>query len=119
MSLAEAYLAAMVCRILDLPRSTFSFRGRPGEDDPLKTALLDLAGRPVNGKRVRRLLRTIKEEVDLTEYEDLAEARRQRGRFLDDVDNTKRIHSSQGHLIPAEFEEQSANRQQTDPAILS
>ena len=52
-------------------------------------------------------MRTIKEEdVDLTEYEDLADARRQLGRFLDDVYNTKRIHSSLGYLTPAEFQQQ-------------
>lgn len=279
MRLAEAYPAATVCRLLDLPRSSFYFRGRPDEDDPLKAALLDLAGRwptygyrrltvmlrraghPVNGKRVRRLMhelglaaepparrprttdsghgfprypnlveglevtrpdqvwasdityvrlraefiylavlmdvftrgirgwelgrsleggltlralrralgrgrpeihhsdqgvqyaataytelltgeevaismaavgkpeengyaerlmRTIKEEeVDLTEYEDLADARRQLGRFLDDVYNTKRIHSSLGYLTPAEFEEQWVNMRRTEPPIPS
>ena len=30
--------------------------------------------------------------MDLSEYEDLADARRQLGRFLDDVYNTKKIH---------------------------
>jgi transposase InsO family protein len=30
----------------------------------------------------------------------------QLGRFLDDVDNTPRIHSSMGSLTPAEFEQQ-------------
>ena len=50
---------------------------------------------------------TIKEEeVDLTEYEDFADAWRQLGRFLDDVYNRKRIHSALGYLTPSEFEEQ-------------
>ena len=54
-----------------------------------------------------RLMRTIKEEeVDLTEYEDFADAWRQLGRFLDDVYNRKRIHSSLGYLTPSEFEQQ-------------
>ncbi len=54
-----------------------------------------------------RLMRTIKEEeVALTEYQDLADARSQLGRFLGDVYNTKRIHSSLGYLTPAEFEQQ-------------
>jgi transposase InsO family protein len=52
-------------------------------------------------------MRTIKEEeVDLTEYEDMADASKQLGRFLDDVYNTKRIHSSLGYLTPSEFEQQ-------------
>ncbi|MBX6316011.1 MAG: transposase, partial [Isosphaeraceae bacterium] len=69
-------------------------------------------GKPEENGYAERLMRTIKEEeVDLTEYEDLADARRQLGRFLDDVYNTKRIHSSLGYLTPAEFEEQWVNMQ--------
>ena len=52
-------------------------------------------------------MRTIKEEeVDLTEYRDFADARRQLGRFLDAVYNLKRIHSALGYLTPGEFEAQ-------------
>jgi len=77
-------------------------------------------GKPEEDGYAERLMRTIKEEeVDLTEYEDLAGARRQLGRFLDDVYNTKRIHSSLGYLTPAEFEEQWANMQRTEPPIPS
>ena len=64
-------------------------------------------GEPEENGYAERLMRTIKEEeVDLTEYQDLADARRQLGRFLDDVYNTKRIHSSLGYLTPSEFEQQ-------------
>ena len=52
-----------------------------------------------------RLMRTIKEEeVYLSEYRDLADARSQIGHFIEDVYMTKRIHSSLGYLTPAEFE---------------
>jgi putative transposase len=52
-----------------------------------------------------RLMRTIKEEeVDLSEYRDFADAKNQIGRFIEDVYNHKRIHSSLGYLTPAEFE---------------
>lgn len=54
-----------------------------------------------------RLVRTIKEEeVDLSDYQDFADAQRNMTRFLDDVYNVKRIHSSLGYLTPREFEEQ-------------
>lgn len=54
-----------------------------------------------------RLMRTIKEEeVDLSEYEDYADAVRQVGHFLDEVSMRKRIHSSLGYLTPVEFEQQ-------------
>ena len=64
-------------------------------------------GEPKENGYAERLMRTIKEEeVDLSEYEELADAWRQLARFLDDVYNTKRIHSSLGHLTPREFEQQ-------------
>lgn len=40
----------------------------------------------------------------LSDYLDLADARDQIGRFIDDVYQTKRIHSALGYLPPAEFE---------------
>ena len=52
-----------------------------------------------------RLMRTIKEEeVDLSEYHNFSDAKNQIGRFIEDVYNQKRIHSSLGYLTPAEFE---------------
>ncbi len=61
-------------------------------------------GVPEGNGYAERLMRTIKEEeVALSEYEDFADAWRQLGRFLDDVYNTKRIHSSLGYLTPEEF----------------
>lgn len=64
-------------------------------------------GEPRENGYAERLMRTIKEEeVDMSEYHDVYDARRQIGRFLDDVYNVKRIHSSLDYLTPNEFEEQ-------------
>ena len=64
-------------------------------------------GEPRENGYAERLMRTIKEEeVNLSEYHDFADALRQITRFLDDVYNPKRIHSSLGYLTPKEFEEQ-------------
>lgn len=75
-------------------------------------------GEPTQNGFAERLMRTIKEEeVDLSEYQDYADARRQIGRFLEDVYMRKRIHSSLGYLTPLEFEEQWARGQACfDPA---
>jgi transposase InsO family protein len=52
-----------------------------------------------------RVIRTIKEEeVDLSDYGDLADAYWQLGHFIDEVYLHKRIHSALGYLTPAEFE---------------
>src|SRR5690606_19690392 len=65
-----------------------------------------------------RLIRTIKEEeVYLSEYLDYHDARRQLGRFLDDVYMHKRIHSSLGYLTPVEFEAQLLSRQPATDSI--
>jgi transposase InsO family protein len=64
-------------------------------------------GEPEENGYAERLMRTIKEEeVDLSEYEDFSDAMKGLGRFLDDVYNRKRIHSSLGYLTPSEFEQQ-------------
>ena len=62
-------------------------------------------GRPTENGYAERLIRTIKEEeVDLSEYYDFKDAKEQIGHFIQDVYNTKRIHSSLGYLTPVVFE---------------
>jgi transposase InsO family protein len=71
------------------------------------TLSMAAVGEPRENGYAERLVRTIKEEeVDLSEYQDFADALRQITRFLDDVYNVKRIHSSLGYLTPREFEDQ-------------
>ena len=82
MKLAKDYPIRLVCRLLDVPRSTLYYAAQPVPDDEtmLKVVLLDLAGQwptygyrrltammrrlgwTVNGKRVRRWM----EELHLT-----------------------------------------------------
>jgi len=72
-------------------------------------------GRPEENGYAERLMRTIKEEeVDLSDYHGFADARRQIGRFIEDVYMNKRIHSALGYLTPSEFE--AAWRHQMTPS---
>lgn len=62
-------------------------------------------GRAWQNGYAERVIRTIKEEeVDLSDYGDLADAYWQLGHFIDEVYLHKRIHSALGYLTPAEFE---------------
>jgi putative transposase len=62
-------------------------------------------GKPEENGYAERLMRTIKEEeVELSEYNDLDDAREQIGHFLEDVYMTKRIHSALDYATPTEFE---------------
>jgi transposase InsO family protein len=75
-------------------------------------------GEPRENGHAERLMRTIKEEeVDLSDYQDFGDAHKQIGLFLEDVYNTKRIHSSLGYLTPLEFEIafRRAQSEQTSP----
>jgi transposase InsO family protein len=75
-------------------------------------------GEPRENGYAERLMRTIKEEeVELSDYQDFTDAYRQIGQFLEDVYNTKRIHSSLGYLTPLEFEAawQAQKAEQTSP----
>jgi transposase InsO family protein len=76
-------------------------------------------GEPTQNAHAERLMRTIQEEhVDLSEYQDYADAYRQIGRFLEEVYQHKRIHSSLGYLTPAEFESQWLKEQAQKALII-
>jgi len=62
-------------------------------------------GNPYDNAQAERFMRTLKEEeVYLSDYDDVREARHSIGHFLEDVYNHKRLHSALGYLPPAEFE---------------
>jgi putative transposase len=64
-------------------------------------------GQPAQNGYAERLMRTLKEEeVDLSDYENYAQAYQQIGRFLEDVYMRKRVHSSLNYLTPVEFQAQ-------------
>jgi transposase InsO family protein len=62
-------------------------------------------GNPYDNALAESFIATLKkEEVHLQEYQDLADAQRQIGHFIEDVYNRKRLHSSLGYVPPVEFE---------------
>jgi putative transposase len=66
-------------------------------------------GRPTENARVEAFFSTLKrEEVWLNDYQDLADAQQQLTRFLDQIYNTERLHSSLGYRPPAEYEQVAA-----------
>ena len=60
---------------------------------------------PYDNAQCERFMRTLKyEEVYMSDYSTLAEARSSVGRFIEEVYNEKRLHSALGYVPPAEFE---------------
>jgi putative transposase len=66
---------------------------------------MSATGNPYDNAKAESFFKTLKrEEVYLNDYQTFAAAEVNLGQFIDDVYNTKRLHSSLGYLPPAEFE---------------
>jgi putative transposase len=63
-------------------------------------------GNPYDNAQAERFMRTIKyDEVYLSDYQTLTEARASIRHFIEEVYNRKRLHSALGYLPPVEFEQ--------------
>ncbi len=66
---------------------------------------MSATGQPTDNAIMESFFSTLKrEEVWLTDYRDLAEARLCLHRFIDQIYNTERLHSSLGYQSPVAFE---------------
>lgn len=62
-------------------------------------------GNPYDNAKAESFMKTLKtEEVSISEYETLAEARESIGRFIEIVYNQRRLHSALDYRPPVEFE---------------
>lgn len=62
-------------------------------------------GNPYDNAKAESFFKTLKrEEVYLNQYQTIQDAEANLGRFIDDVYNAKRLHSSLGYRPPIEFE---------------
>jgi len=62
-------------------------------------------GNPYENAQAESFIATLKrEEVYLSQYDNISEALLRIGHFIEDVYNAKRLHSSLGYLPPEEFE---------------
>jgi transposase InsO family protein len=69
---------------------------------------------PYDNAKAERFMRTLKhEEVYLTEYQNLIEARKSISQFLEKVYNRKRLHSAIGYVPPVEFEQSLKSKSYT------
>jgi transposase InsO family protein len=68
-------------------------------------ASLSAPGKPTQNALIESFFSTLKrEEVWLSAYQNLAEAERQIGHFIDQIYNEERLHSRLGYLAPSVFE---------------
>lgn len=67
------------------------------------------SGNPYDNARAESFLKTLKsEEMAMHRYRDLQDARASIRHFIEDVYNTRRLHSALGYVAPAAFEQQPA-----------
>jgi putative transposase len=75
---------------------------------------MEALGNPSDNAKAESFFKTLKrEEVYLKQYHTFQEAEDNIRQFIEDVYNTKRLHSSLGYLPPTEFEEAFSSARET------
>jgi putative transposase len=69
-------------------------------------ASMSRVGNPYDNAKAESFMKTLKhEEVNAKTYKDIDDARRDIGRFIEDIYNGDRLHSALGYKTPIEFED--------------
>ena len=85
----------------------------------IRISMSDL-GSPWQNGRAESFFKTLKNnEVYLKDYQNIYEAKANLFKFIDDVYNVKRLHSSLGYISPNEFEQQLLTNKSDQIAFVS
>ena len=75
---------------------------------------------PYDNAKMESFFRTLKvEEVYMFEYENFEDALHGLTHFIEEVYNSKRLHSSLGYMPPEEFENEFNNKIRTRQLVLT